>query len=243
MRLVPALLADMHCRLVMENVPNRSGVTELTDDELLIFDFLFRFSVPERALTRDKYRAHMNAGYSHGLDDSSLRHTLNQLANRGLISSAKEEEDTVYSLGPAGSCLWELERQPIWERFCLSCSGGLRSQAWERDHAIEIWRVLSPSSSTCEEYLTVGAETGHIVLKGREPTIRRRQLTNCPLLSWKTFSEVHSISYKAEADEYWRSDEKVEQFQKSCAALRRFESRSTWWQTAPDIERLHQRQR
>jgi hypothetical protein len=55
----------------MQN-PNRTNVTELTSDELLLFDFLFDKTLAFHHLRMVDYSFHMNCPYSHGLDDQAL---------------------------------------------------------------------------------------------------------------------------------------------------------------------------
>jgi hypothetical protein len=49
----------------MTRLPARTGATSLTDDELLLFDFLFQLVLPESALRREKYPIHMNVVAFH----------------------------------------------------------------------------------------------------------------------------------------------------------------------------------
>ena len=63
----------------------RSRATSLTDDEVLLFDFLSESPVHARHLHRDAYAFHMNVGWTHDLDDDALARTLRELVERGLL--------------------------------------------------------------------------------------------------------------------------------------------------------------
>ena len=107
--------------------PTRTGVTGLTDDELLLFDFMFDKSLAFRHMRRDDYAFHMNTSYSHDLDDTQLGDTLRALCERGLIRSRREpiwsterrefEEGDRYTLTEQGGAMWQLERLPDWTAY------------------------------------------------------------------------------------------------------------------------------
>ena len=87
----------------MNELPRRTRGTGLTYDQLLLFDFLFPWSVPERCLRREVYSFHMNVGYSHNLDDGQLQETLLRLSERGLVTAETDGADTRWSLTPLGA--------------------------------------------------------------------------------------------------------------------------------------------
>jgi hypothetical protein len=67
-------------------LPKRTNATDLTDNELLLFDFLFDTSLAFHHLRTDDYSFHMNCTYSHSLDDDRLRVTLASLVDRRLLN-------------------------------------------------------------------------------------------------------------------------------------------------------------
>jgi hypothetical protein len=66
----------------MDILPRRSGVTELSDDEFLLFDLLFTVGVENAFLRQQAYPVHMNLRYTHGLDDGQLEGTVQSLQSR-----------------------------------------------------------------------------------------------------------------------------------------------------------------
>lgn len=76
-----AQLSDGGCPHHMSQLPRRTGLTELSDAELLLFGFLFQWNVRRQALTHELYSVHMNCCYSHGLRDRELDKTLRSKAD------------------------------------------------------------------------------------------------------------------------------------------------------------------
>src|SRR6185503_7288795 len=108
-------------------LPGRTGRTPLTDDELLLFDFLFPHFARLESLRREAYVSHMNVRYTHTLDQLALKETVAKLMTAGWLASrrprrlaAQRRADTslYYGLTPAGGRLWELERMPPWKQYC-----------------------------------------------------------------------------------------------------------------------------
>ena len=53
-------------------LPERTGATTLSDDELLLFDCMFDGRVERRLLERDHYSFQWNVPYCHQLDSDRL---------------------------------------------------------------------------------------------------------------------------------------------------------------------------
>ena len=70
----------------MQPPPKRTNATNLSDDELLLFDFFFDKSLSFHHLRIEDYSFHMNCLYSHGLSDADLELTLASLVCRGLVN-------------------------------------------------------------------------------------------------------------------------------------------------------------
>lgn len=100
----------------MNELPVRTGNTELSDDELLLFDFLWWIHVPRHFLYSDVYSIHMNVAYTHSMSNNEMDHTIQSLLERKLIVNRIESPDS-FTLTPLGGSLWESERQPNWETY------------------------------------------------------------------------------------------------------------------------------
>jgi hypothetical protein len=169
-------------------LPPRTGATELTDDELLLMDFVFDVWAAERFLRRDVYHAHRNVRFTHGLDDEALSRTLRSLVGRGLFAcETHDDEAPRYSLTPRGGDLWEAERKPDWTRYCRARLTGIASGAHRA-------RVFSPDRTTLDRFISVATETRYYT--NMPARWRHAQLANCALLPWKTYPTVHVALFK-----------------------------------------------
>ena len=63
----------------------RTGETELTDDELVLFDALFDNFCTENSLKQEKFSSRFNFAYEHSLSDKQLKVTIENLYLKKLI--------------------------------------------------------------------------------------------------------------------------------------------------------------
>ncbi len=202
----------------MTDKPKRTGVTDLTDDELLLFDFMFQWWVPLRALRREKYSFHMNCRYNHNLDDARLMATVERLVEVGWIAP-KEEPDGIgppcFSLTEAGGDLWQRERRPDWTTYVDESVCHVESRL----------TVLSPSEETANRYFDVGRSVGLWLVEG--PVNRRIRMIDFDLLPWRTFKTVFAVVADNVADDFeTRWD--------------RYESQRTWWRNIGELDSITQ---
>lgn len=107
--------------------PKRTSKTTLSEVELLILDFLALNGIADiSSLYDDNYLVHMNTQYSHGLDNSELVFLIDLMVNKKLISTHDTfgKNDIRYSISYLGGKLWEIERGPKWNRYCMDSSDG-----------------------------------------------------------------------------------------------------------------------
>lgn len=97
----------------MNDFPIRSGATDLSDDELLIFDALWWIHVPLHFLYSSVYSLHNNVAYSHSMSDDQTDETVQKLLDRKLIRRHEDSSDA-FTLTELGGSLWETERSPNW---------------------------------------------------------------------------------------------------------------------------------
>lgn len=107
----------------MAETSRRTGVSGLTDAELELLD-----QAVWRSGTRASYRTEVFSGQynrpSHGLDDLTLKNTLDRFENSGWTtgrdySSPWSKTDRTVELTRCGGQLWESERQPDWNRYVM----------------------------------------------------------------------------------------------------------------------------
>jgi hypothetical protein len=201
-------------------LPRRSGITQLTDDELLLFDFMFDTLLERRFLERDVYSFHMNVPYSHKLDSEQLRETLLRLAAQGLVAATTQGNVLRWSLTHLGGSQWELERKPCWDAYI---SGASERTLRTGRNAI---MVLSPNQATAEMFWDIGLET-RLWRVGSEQR-RYWRIHNHRLIPWRDFSAIHVLaardsSYCDETD--WEA----------------YDAKRTWWRNIRELDSLLRR--
>jgi hypothetical protein len=205
-----------------QSIPPRTGATSLSDDELLLMDFLFNCSARIRFLRRQVYRIHMNVRYTHGLDDDALSCTLERNVKAGLFACRSFEGESVYSLTPEGGGMWEAERKPIWPQYVHDYGSRPTPSGVERV------RVLSPEMATIESFLAIAEESRYYT---DVPQRRRyRALSNYQLVPWKAFPTVHVVFIRL-PKQSWPPLTNWKQFMES----------RTWWSHISDLVYLQQK--
>jgi hypothetical protein len=228
----------------MNDIPRRTSVTDLSDDELLLLDFFFDKRSVAGLARQNKYPVHMNVPYSHGLDDQQLRDTLKSLYQRQLLARYVFEGDFAYEMSPAGGALWELKRQPIWDRYCEILEKPLRPNDW---NGSQLMTVLSPSLQTVQDYVEKALATGASKAKDFPPKSRYRLLQRFRLdVYWKEFAEAHAILLRVFPDYLSMDHSKGEEFtveQWACrsAARNQLEANRTWWGTIGELDTLRRK--
>ena len=216
-------------------LPKRSNATDLTDNELLLFDFLFDKSLAFHHLRIEGYSFHMNCRYSHSLDDDRLRITLASLVDRRLlneiISPIFNVETRDWSHGPrytlteSGGDLWDRERKPDWNSFVATAHWqlGLNCRG--------IMRILCSDERIGRMCLGSMFNAGLVSPIGR---IQVRTIWNARLLPWKTFNRVYSIRCKTNDsvnDGPVRTDWSV------------YNACRTWWRDIHELDSLERESR
>lgn len=177
--------------------PRRTYATELSDDELLLLDFLFDISLSSHRLRRADYSLHMNCQYSHGLTDQELKPTVQSLVDRGLVrsrirkvwqkTSGRHNDSCIYSMSETGGRQWELERLADWDRFVVSSRPGLPT------NIRGMIRIVCRSEQVGRLCLGAMFASGLVSPIDR---IRVRTAWNARLLPWKTFERVVTVRCK-----------------------------------------------
>ncbi|MBI5928599.1 MAG: hypothetical protein HY862_04780 [Chloroflexi bacterium] len=170
----------------MLKIPSRTHATNLTDDELILLDAMFDKRRSMRQLQAENFGEAINfpPEYIHQLDDYELRDALGSLVARGWVDMERADSNRymLYGLTTAGGDVWELERQPDWDRY-------VRSSSWcERIAGLDQWlaEVLSPSVEIAAAFYS----------SDREVKIHKAGLTildDYDLLYWKTFPTIYQI--------------------------------------------------
>ena len=156
----------------------------------MLFDGLFDVWDTLESLLRENYSTWHNLPYSHGLDAPALRHTLQGFLDRGLIQCRTEDrsgrEMTWFALTERGGDLWTLERQPVWQRYCVdSC--------WPAETGGDAWllSVRSPVVQTARAFLNAAVRCRLYEVDLKQVTVERKPAQ--ALIPWKTFDVVYEL--------------------------------------------------
>jgi hypothetical protein len=102
---------------------HRTGVTSLTDAELIILD-IAALRIASRQQYRDETFVEMWDYPSHGLDDETLGQTLDRFTVQGIMTDEpffnryyRRRDDPTIRLTELGGAFWESERRPNWMRY------------------------------------------------------------------------------------------------------------------------------
>jgi hypothetical protein len=214
----------------MSSAPARTGGTSLTEDELFLFDALFDITLPLHALRKEEFAA-LNLPYSHNLDASELERAVRAFADAGRVrvtpNRRRPDLGPWIALTPAGGRLWELERRPDWDRFCIDFSRPEGSRGrW-------VLRIHSPLAAVAEQFLDAATACG--LYAPMASRIARREV-RARIVPWKprqTLAEVRvplrSVNEPARPVDW-----------------RRYETLRTWWRSIPELappEALEQHRR
>lgn len=168
---------------VMKNADiRRTGVSALTNEELLILDIA--------AIDGGRRRQYRHAVFSeqwnypsHGFDDETLVQTLDRFETEGFVTSKTSFDrhghpDRTVRLTEVGGSLWESERLPDWPRYV--------SDIYPRNRI----SIYGYSAETCQRYFAVACESGLVNYNnGRVITaVSQRRL-----IYWRPSQAVHLL--------------------------------------------------
>jgi len=160
----------------------RTGVSELTDAELIIIDIAAMDVVGRRFYRNSIFAEQWNLP-PHGLDDEALVKTLDRFETEGLISSEACDDyrgrpDRTVRLTDAGGSLWESERRPDWLRYATHI------------YPMNRISICGYSAETCDRYFQVACDSGLINYNGGRI---RRAVANRQLIYWRPPQPVHLL--------------------------------------------------
>lgn len=201
--------------LMTLQAPRRTGVSTLSDAELLLFDCAFN-GVAGRRLFRHAVFPQQWNRTSHGLDDETLVKAFHRFETEGLITSeafynARGRPDRTVQLTEAGGALWESERLPDWNRFVTDMYPGNRVS------------IYGHTADTCDRYFQVACDAGLINYVGGRI---RRAVAQRNLIYWRPVQPVYLLCAAVA---------KVQTSQFHCTDWSYFESQRSWWRFADEI--------
>ncbi|MCD0459983.1 hypothetical protein [Roseiconus lacunae] len=168
----------------MDTPPERTGLSGLSESELLLCDFLWEHTVMTRCLEDDVYPLHMNVGYSHGLTRQQLVATLTAMVERDLatVDGNLTDSNSSVTLTETGGSQWEMERNPLWDCF-ISQRGNIADNRMT---------VVAPDERLGRHY--IGARIAADIEIQSGP-IRVRRSVNLRLLPWRLFDGLTVLRF------------------------------------------------
>jgi len=181
----------------------RTNKTDLKYEELLILDALFDGACHPRVLQESYYSIFFNTPYSHSLSNRELILLIQDLNDRGLLNFHGKKADEITSsdffegsspklyecsitLSPAGGQLWELERDPDWDKY-------VTEDMLDND----LFGIFSPSLETAKAFFEVSQRCGLYSYSGISDYKKQKNLIG---IEWRTFDCVNVISVALEED-------------------------------------------
>jgi hypothetical protein len=179
----------------MELIPPRTSASDLDDDELILFDFLWDKDAPINFLYADIFCLHANTPYSHSISDDQLRSRLLALVERNLlfvspalpaVAHAWGSEEG-FGLTKKGFEAWEAERLPDWSRYI--------NDSWGDND----FTVTAASKQIGIQFIEGCRKSGLLSMAAPEPTYSVEK--DVQHFSWKTFDELHYFIIQTSYDE------------------------------------------
>ncbi len=180
-------------------LPKRTHVSELSDSELMLLDFMFDSIVPRPLLEEGKFSTHHNTSYSHGFNTEDLNRILQRLVDQGVLFSAKnfhnywKKEIESFGLTPTGGNLWESERKPVWERYVEDGQTPTEKE--------DVWKsnICSYSQETLKSCAKFYIKTGFLDVPISE--LEYTQSESQGSIYWKTQRTMYECQYLAREEE------------------------------------------
>jgi len=202
-------------------LPSRTNATNLSDDELILFDVMFDGGAAWNQLRRCNF--HNQWAYpAHTLDDNLLRETLSLLVAAGMLSTNEFRGHTYYHVTPKGGSLWEKERLPVWERFATDCYSQIGGKA-----AVTI---VASRPDTRDDFWRLGCQSGMFPYSCGRIRIGKLRRFNT-LVSWRSFKEFHYLcAFLEDGETGYDVVPQIDQLT--------FEQERTWWRRIGENEKF-----
>lgn len=208
----------------------RTGMSGLSDDELLLLDRFFDGEeYPLYTLYDEVFAIHANLPFSHRFLDDHVRLLVARWQEYGWLTRSRdyfdEEVGPCYTLTPEGGEIWEQEWNPPWNFYCVNASRGpvrFGRRAWHAE------KITSASRKTTEAFFRTGIRCGFfegtVSITGRSR--RTRRLRHPIFVPWKAFPQVCELRFFARRTGYRPKDWDT------------YEKEKTWWLSPYDLAQL-----
>ena len=200
----------------------RTNKTSLSNEELLILDVLFDASDTFESLLKENYASLHNLPYTHTLETSLLRELIDKLISNGLITSHSSGpgDRLFYALTEAGGNLWEAERSPAWERYCVDSATVDENGNWTLS-------VESPSITTAKAFVDCAKDCSLYRFNDASLRTRTRMEEKISTIEWRAFPTVCSLSVRTHPLP-----------EVNTVDWNEYESRRTWWRSLMELAKF-----
>jgi hypothetical protein len=208
----------------MRERPYRTGVTWLTDDQLILLDALFDLRAGFGLLRRDSFEVQWNFGYAHALDDAALACNLRWLCEHGALAAEGDGDRACYQMTHSGGELWSRERCPVWERFCVD-----RYRTTPRGRTL--LSVMATAPGVRDDFLKLWPEA---------TPLRRRTavFADHQLIEWRPPGRVYVGLATYEEPHQWTSAEYFVWAELQRERRARLERERSWWRNVLELQRF-----
>jgi hypothetical protein len=203
----------MDWRVTSTGVP-RTGLTPLTDDELVVCDAIWSRWTAEGFLLDPNQDAALVLPYRHGVAPEQMPRFLDGLREREIVAAEESNGMRFLTLISFGGSLWEQERQPVWEAYCTDLTRLVDSVASLRIRAVR--------AEVAQLFFRTGTDAGLWSPMGEaQRSVDKEAL----IMPWKRgdLMVLTSPLTRVSSRPDWRL----------------YESRRTWWRTVPELLRSH----
>jgi hypothetical protein len=194
---------------------SRTLETDLTDDELILFDIMFDGGTSFRLLRREGFEQQWNRR-SHNLTDAELLETLEKLVKLDYLRTESDQGVEYFKLTSIGGYVWERERVPAWDRYATDRYGQTKSGR-------PVVKILATTQQSRDDFWQIGREVGFFAYaNGRT---KQAVIRNHRLIPWKSFSSLYVWIAVLDG---WHS----------LTDWGAFENRRTWWRSPEENEKF-----
>ena len=178
----------------MKNNLYRTGITSLTDDELILLDVMFAYAVLPPMLRQCNIKPQFNIR-PHSMDDATLKSSLVRFAKEGITQRTGQflKGREYIKINEFGGEIWCSERSPVWERYCSD-----RESATIGSNTI--YSVCAVSPKIRDDYLRISIPNS--------ARTRTATISDNGILPWKTFDRLYVglASFPSDPDSFELED-------------------------------------
>lgn len=208
----------------------RTGKTSLSENELLILDFLALLGKTNvKNLYEESYSIHLNINYSHGLSSKDLLTLLSGLVNNNLVTDLPSlttfkhkdnDEQNIkshdYCITERGGYEWSKERTPIWSKYCSDTTS-------QDDNIVEFCCI---DEDVGRKFAEISCQANLYIFSLEDLSLR--ELVSGSLFNWIKFDQ--EFSWIARFNQSTEGEQAVD--------WNFYNNNRSWWRTLEELQSL-----